>query len=83
MAKITVNGTIPVTPPPTTVTMELSYEEASFIRDLLGGTVTGSTVNSRRKIGDSLYYAFVDAGMTYYDQVIRDFEGNVFFRDKF
>ena len=77
MAKITVNKPIPVVPPPITVTLELSFEEASFIRDLVGGTVTGHGKSSRRKIGDALYFAFEEAGMNYIDNVVKDF--TVFF----
>ena len=80
MAKVTVVYPLPVPTPPPIVTLELTYEEARFIADIIGGAVTGSSTGSRRKLGDGLYEAFQDAGIKNQDK-INDFEGIVQFRD--
>jgi hypothetical protein len=53
MATVKVNRPEPVNPPPTTVTLELSIEEAQVLYDITG-CITGSQYNSRRFLTDQI-----------------------------
>lgn len=52
----------PFAPPPDTITLELSLEEANTLKDLIGRKVTG-TFTSRRKFASAIWAALVDAGI--------------------
>lgn len=54
MAKLTVVREKPVTPPPCKITLELTEDEAQYLRDLLGSGIVG--VGMYRRINDSIWH---------------------------
>ena len=51
-----------IEPPPDTVTLELSLEEADTLKDFIGHKVSGS-FTSRRRFASAIWTALVDAGI--------------------
>jgi hypothetical protein len=78
MAKAKIAPVLPVPPPPFTVILELSLEEAKAILALVG-RVTGGSETSRRKYTTPVYYALDGLEL---DNSNDDLVGSVFFKSK-
>ena len=64
------------------VMLELSQEEAQFLMDVVGATITGDPLTSRRKFTDEIYHALSALGFEIRNHSNRDFAGQVEFKSE-
>lgn len=81
MAKATRNTAPPVPPPPDTITLELTLEEAQVLADI-GMRIGGDPEKSRRKLVNSIREALFDVGIVgAYPSVDFKDDSTIYFKD--